>query len=118
MWSNRRSQPGRPVHTGRQQRHLGAERPQQRRERAVELVAETAAAADHLGHQAVLVELDRHAEVDVEVLERHRGQVPLVQLGQRRTVHSGRSCGSDAVEVGVDVHPAIHRADRPLSAKS
>jgi len=64
---------------------------------AVELVAEPAApAADDLVEQCVLVEADRLAEVDAQVLERHRPQVPHVQLAQQFGVRFADVLGCQA----------------------
>ena len=100
-----RAEPGGAVHLRRQVLDPEPERPQQGGERPVQLVAEAPTVlVDHLGDEGVLVEHDRLAEVDAEVLERHGPQVPLVQVGER-----GRPVGAEALQVPVDdafVHAA------------
>ena len=78
------AQPARRVDAGLQQVDLEAELAEQRRERAVQLVTEAPATAqgDLLGERD-LVELDGHAEMDVEVLERHALEVGPVQPRER-----------------------------------
>ena len=104
----RRAEPARAVHLRRQVLDPEPERPEQGGERPVQLVAEAATVSvDHLGDEGVLVEHDRLAEVDAEVLERDGPQVPLVQVGER-----GRPVGAEALQVPVDdvfVHAATIR---------
>lgn len=90
------------VHPGLEQGHLEAQRGEQRREAAVELVTEPAATAVHeLGDDRFLVDGDLLTQMDREVLERHRPLVREVQGAQRQ---SGRRRGvrcRDAAEIGV-----------------
>ena len=68
---------------------------EQRRERAVQLVTEAPATAQgDLFDERDLVELDGHAEMDVEVLERHALEVRPVQPRER--VRGGRRPAVDA----------------------
>ena len=83
------AQPARRVDAGLQQVDLEAELAEQRRERAVQLVAEAPATAQgDLFGERDLVELDGHAEMDVEVLERHALDVRPVE--QRERVRGGQ----------------------------
>ena len=106
--------PGVAVHPGGEHRHVVPEVPQQQREGAVELVAEAAAAPGHdLVDESGLVERDRLAEMDAQVLERHRRQVPAHQRGQGR--RRGRLAGgADPGEVGVG-RGVIHARAAPRS---
>ena len=64
-----------------------AEFAQERGEQAVQLVAESAAAPVHdLVEERVFGQVDRLAEMHAEVLERDRGQVPLLQEAQSGNV--------------------------------
>lgn len=90
------------VHPGLEQGHLEAQRGEQRREPAVELVTEAAAMAVHeFGDDRVLIDGDDLAQVDREVLERDR---PLVREVQGAQCLCGRRRGAgrrDAAEIGV-----------------
>lgn len=90
------------VHPGMEQGHLEAQRREQRREPAVELVTEAAAVAVHeLGDDRFLIDGDVLAQMDREVLERDR---PLVREVQRAQRLCGRRRGArrrDAAEIGV-----------------
>lgn len=102
-----RSEPVGAPHPRAEASDVGAERFEQVGEQAVELVAEPAAPAAHdLVEQGVAVEGDRHAEVDVEVLERHVLEVERLELGQR-----GVAARPDALEVLVGLL-LIHRGRR------
>lgn len=59
-----------------------SERREQLGEGAVELRSETAAAGEDLGHERLRLEDDRHAQVDVEILERDREQMGALQTAQ------------------------------------
>ena len=68
-----------------EQIHLEPDRTQQDRERAIEFVADPAPALDaELADEPIRVQLDRFAEEDAGVLERHGPQVRPMQGGQRR----------------------------------
>src|SRR3569833_3727383 len=87
---------------GGRQLDLEAERRQQRREGAAQLVAEPAAApVDDLGDQRLGLQDDVLAEVDAQVLEGHRAQMTQVQVAQRVRVGPCWARGFDSVEVGV-----------------
>lgn len=85
----------------REQLDLEAERSQQRGERAVELVAETATPSHRqLVDQRVLVQHDRLPEMDAEVLERHRcADVARGGCTMRRPISTDRDDISDTVAV-------------------
>ena len=86
-----------------EQRRVEPERGQERREGAVQLVAEPAPASHRdLLDERVLLEHDRHTQVDVEVLERHGPQVRHVQATQPVRVHTGTLGDADPIQVGRD----------------
>ena len=95
-------------HARREEDHLEAEEGQQVCEKPIQLVAETTTSLAHdLAEQRRALEHDGAAEVDVEVLERHRVEVRAVEGAEgvdRRRAPSGVP---DAREVGVGV-PCVH----------
>src|SRR5439155_2658774 len=73
------------AHPGGQRRDLEAERPQRVQEQVVLLEAVAApAVVDQLALDAPDVQPDRLPQLDVQVLERDRGDVRHVDLAQRR----------------------------------
>ncbi len=90
---------------GREHGHLEAQRAQQRGEKAVQLVAEAAAPPhDDLVEQRSLVEHDRPAQPNVQVLEGNRQQVRQVQRPQRLAGRLDRAAVGDAVEICRNIH--------------
>jgi inner membrane transporter RhtA len=63
--------------------------------------------------QGTLLQHDRLAQVDAEVLEGHRGEVVELQVAQGRRVRPGRPAGSDPRQVAVHGGP-VHR---PIMAR-
>ena len=83
--------------------HPEAQRLEQQPERAVELVAETAAPpGDDLGEQISIGQRDRLAEVNAQVLERYGHLVSPVQDAQRIRVRTVRSRAGDTAEIIAD----------------
>jgi hypothetical protein len=110
----RRSKTLRCVGAGVQQADRVTQRGQQCPERPVELITKPAAPSPHhLVDQRLLVEHDAFAQVDAEVLERHRAQVAELQLPQRGRVGPRRAGRADPRQVGVQlraVHPRTPRS--------
>jgi hypothetical protein len=97
----RRTQASFSVDPGGDPAYPRAERLEQQREGPVELIAEAAAAtADDLVDQVVLVQRDRLAQVNAQVLERHCQLVRTVQRAQARRVSGSRGSNADAVQIG------------------
>ena len=75
----------------------------------VVLVAVAAASAQHeLREQRVDVEPDGPAELDVEVLVRHRGDVGTVDPAQRVQRRASRGVDADALQVGAELRRVEH----------
>jgi hypothetical protein len=86
--------------------------------RAVQLVAEAAAATLHdLGELGVFVQDDGPAEADVQVLERHRLKMRLVQAAQRLQRGAERAAVVDAAQVRGDVTLRHSPSSRPACAR-
>jgi hypothetical protein len=89
---------------GGQEGHPEAQGGQEGREGAIEFIAEPPAAPlDELVDQRLRVEDDRLAEVDAEVLERHREQVAQLQLPEGGGVGPRGAGGADPRQVRVHV---------------
>jgi hypothetical protein len=98
-WSRGGLRPASPC-TRADPAHLRAERLEQQREGAVELVAEAAAAAAHdLVDQVGLVQRDWFGQVNAQVLERHGQLVRPVQRAQARRVTDGWRSYAEALQV-------------------
>src|SRR6266699_3716419 len=94
------AQPVGAMYARREKGGRKAEIPEQRGERTVELVTEPAPmTVDDLVDQRVVVEHDRLAQVDAQVLEWHRQQVAHLQLAQCVAVGVRRPLGAYAGEV-------------------
>ena len=96
--------------------HLSAQALEQAREGPVELIAEAAAPpADDLVNQVRLVQRDRLAQVNAQVLKRHGRQVRPVQVAQRLRVQDQRPGHPDPGQVGgkhaFGEHPASLQAE-------
>jgi hypothetical protein len=89
--------------------HVEAHGLQGVREGPVVLVAVAAAAAlDEFREQRVDVEPDGPAELDVEVLVRHRGDVGAVDTAQRMQRRASRGVDADALQVGGELRGVEH----------
>ena len=87
------------------------------RECAIEFVADPAPALDaEFADEPIRVQLDRFAEEDAGILERHDPEVRPMQGGQRLEVGAQRSCDTQAIAVGVEVDHANRRP--PLRTSS
>jgi len=95
----------RPGKLGGEQVHPVAERPQQRREEPVQLVAEAASPLpDDLGEDSIGFQPDRATEKDVEVLEWDRLQMGQGERAQRLDRRRGRAVVADPFEIAVRIH--------------
>ena len=92
-------------HRRAEQRHVEAERVEQAGERAVELEAPSAATGiDDLGHRGIAIVRHPLTEHDVEILERHGGEMGVLE--QREPVEVGADqvrLEAESVEVSIDV---------------
>ena len=103
----------RAVDTSREQLDGEAERDEQRGEGAVQLVAEPAARAHgDLLDERRHVQHDRHAEVDVEVLERHPHAMRTVQAPQRTRTSAARSPATPILSRYAATDARLERLDR------
>ena len=97
----RRPEPVLSLHPRGDPADRAADRLEQQRERAVELVAEAAAPpGDDLVEQVSLGQRDRLGKMDAQVLERHRPLMRPVQFAQRGRVGGDRAADLDAAQVG------------------
>jgi hypothetical protein len=95
-------------HAGREQGDLKPEGAQQGREQPVELVTEAAAPPrHHLVEQGFVVEDDRLAGVDAEVLEGNGLEVGYLQRPQGLGRGGQRATVADPVEIGSNVHVRV-----------
>jgi len=105
-----RTEPDRGVYPGGVQGDVVAESGEQEGETAVELVTEAPAAPVHdLVDEGCLFQRERLAQVNAEVLERNRPQMPELEIAQRVGVRPIRPLRPDSGEVGVN-RGAIHLA--------
>jgi hypothetical protein len=103
-------------HFGCQQVHSESHFSQQPRERRVELVAETPAPRFHdLVKNPILIEHDRHAPANVQILERDFEKMLLVHPGQPREIVPPLIGKAEPPEVALSIHRLSCRGIIPAS---